>query len=507
MRFRPVLFITLLARLSSAQEPGAARGVAGITLSGVVRDSVAHMPLSGAVVQLVAADGEARSNRSAISDALGRFSLADVAAGRYTIGFLHPILDSLGVEPLLKQVIVDGRRPVRVDLATPSPVQLRAAICGPATGTESGAAIAGIVRDARNRAPAAGVTVTGEWLELTITREGVLSRIPRVTVTTGSNGWFAMCNVPGSGTVALIASRGADSTDVIELEVPSGGYLRRELYVGSARIVPIASMPNADTLAPPRRPQRTGDGRLSGQVVSAREGNPLAGAQVSIPDGPQTRTNAQGEWALEGAPDGTRMLEVRAVGYYPERRAVDIVDGAAPIRSGLLTMKAMLDTVKITASRVRNNLTGFEDRRRSAFGRYMTPEDVARRQPIVTSDLFRNVPGVRVERTERGDSYFAVRGIFADRCASAVYIDGFNMSVLSVEEIDNFVHPDEVAGIEIYAAGTAPAQFQPGLSGCGSIVIWTKQRVAPSKRMSWGRRGLMVLGLAALALAARTMFD
>ena len=302
-------------------------------------------------------------------------------------------------------------------------------------------------------------------------------------------------------------SPGADSTDIIELEVPAGGYLRRELYLGPAHIVHPEPAPNAAPLRAPLRPWRAGHGRLSGTVVTASEGRPLAGAQVRIRDGPQARVNGMGEWTLIGAPGGTRMLEVRAVGYYPERRAVDLVDGAAPILTGLTTMKAMLDTVRISASRVRNNVTGFEERRRSSFGRYVTPEDIARRQPIVTSDLFRNVPGVRVERTERGDSYFTVRGIFAERCAPAIYIDGQNMSVLSVDDIDNWIHPDEVAGIEVYAAGTAPARFQPGLSGCGSIVIWTKMRATPSRRLSWRTRALTVVGLAGLVLALSVLFD
>ena len=93
------------------------------------------------MVPLVAADRRARSNRSGLTDSLGRFTLDDVQAGRYTIGFLHPVLDSLGVEPLLRELIVDGTRPVRIDLATPSPGQLRAAICGPASGAEAGGVI------------------------------------------------------------------------------------------------------------------------------------------------------------------------------------------------------------------------------------------------------------------------------------------------------------------------------------------------------------------------------
>ena len=48
------------------------------------------------------------------------------------------------------------------------------------------------------------------------------------------------------------------------------------------------------------------------------------------------------------------------------------------------------------------------------------------------------------------------------------------MSFMDVNDINDWVHPDEVAGIEVYPEGTVPPQFQEGLSGCGSVVIWTK---------------------------------
>ena len=117
---------------------------------------------------------------------------------------------------------------------------------------------------------------------------------------------------------------------------------------------------------PPRR-VRVGDGRLTGRVVRIADGRPLAGARVGIVNGPQTTANELGEWTLLNAPAGTRMLDVRGVGYYPESRPVDVVAGAAPVRSALFTLSAMLDTVKVSASRLRfdPDQSGFEDRRRS----------------------------------------------------------------------------------------------------------------------------------------------
>jgi len=479
MWFRPLLCIALFARLADAQ----AGEQPGTTVSGVVRDSIARTPLVGAVVQLVAVDSAVRVGRSALSDSLGRFTLTDVPAGRYTLGFFHPMLDSLGLEPPTREVLVDGRQPVAADLAIPSPARLRAAICGPQSSPAPGALVMGIIRDARTGAAAGGVTVTGEWLEFSIA-PGILGRrIPRVVATTAESGWFAMCDVPGAGTIALMATRGADSTDLIEAEVPEERFLRRELYLGPGR----AAGPHA--------------GQLTGTVVTAGDGTPLAGAVVRMPSGPGTRANERGEWALADVPVGTRMLEVRAIGYYPERSVVDVMAGTAPIRTTLATLQSTLDTVRITASRLTVNMRGFEERRRSGTGRYLTAEYIADRRPFFASEILRMVPSIRVDRNGPGETAITMRGhSVADRCSPAVYMDGNYMSILSADDIDNWVTPEEIAGIEIYTGPGIPPQFNKGLAdSCGSIVIWTKPRKL-AYRSSWKIRMAKILGLAVIAL-------
>ncbi len=434
---------------------------------GMVHDSVAARPLAGAVVQLVAADTLANFGRAIVSDSTGRFSFDHVPVGRYTIGFFHPMLDSLGLEPITRAVAVTGIGAVQSDLAVPSPARLRTAICGATSGPGAGAVLVGSVHDALGRTPAPGVTVIVEWIELTFGKGGMTRRMPRRTSTTRENGWFSLCNVPGPGVMMLMATRGADSTAMIEVQVPATGFQRRELYLGPARTIAIAG----DST----RTRHVGDGRLSGVVRTTADDRPLANAQIRIVDGPQTRTNARGEWALTDAPPGTRMLEVRAVGYYPERRAVDIVDSIAPMRVALATFKSVLDTMKISATRtIDMNLVGFQERRRSSMGRFLTPSDIAVRQPFVTSEIFRSVPGLFLDRTMDAQEKVMMRGIFEDRCEPAIYINGQWMNGLSSGDLDGFIRPNDIAGIEVYRAGQVPAQFQPGLGGCGSLVFWTK---------------------------------
>ena len=447
--------------------PQDAKGSTGATVYGTVHDSIAARPLVGAIVQLVTADTLADFGRTIVSDSIGRFSFDSVPAGRYAIGFFHPMLDSLGLDPIARTVTVTGTSAVQAHLAVPSSARLRAAICGASSGSGAGAVLIGSVHDAHGRTPAVGATVIAEWIELTFGKAGMTRRVSRRTSTTREKGWFSFCNVPSPGIMMLMATRGADSTAMIDVEVSASGFQRRELYLGPSRSV--------TTAADNTRKIRVGDGLLSGIVRTTTDDRPLAGAQISIVDGPNTRSNARGEWTLTDAPSGTRLLEVRAVGYYPERRAVDIVDSIAPVRVALTTFKSVLDTMKVSATRtIDMNMLGFQERRRSGMGRFLTPREIDARQPVVTSDIFRSVPGLFLERTVDAGENVMMRGIYEDRCVPAIYIDGRWMSGLTSGDLDGFIRPNNIAGIEVYRAGQVPARFQPELSGCGSLVFWTK---------------------------------
>jgi hypothetical protein len=481
MRIRVLVCFALALRAAGAQEPGRSPG--GALVSGVVRDSIAHRPLAGAVVQLVIASGNAPNALNGVADSVGRFTIRNVPQGRHTIGFFHPMLDSLGLDAPQHQLEIGPNETVRVDLGIPSAERIRAAVCGgpPAPGRTL---IMGFVRHAAGGAQVGGAHVTARWSEISFGGGKPVQRSPQLVAISASNGWFAICNAPSNGMLILSADHERDSTDVIELEMPADGFLRRDLHVGLSQA--------GDSVAAARRLRR-GEGRVSGTVVALVDGRPLGGATVGIVDGPRTRANERGEWSLAGAPSGTRMLEIRALGYYPTRRAIDVVEGAAPVRVALPTLKSVLDTVRVTAARIADRYkSGFDERRRIGIGHYVTAEDIARRRAVSMAQVLRSISGLRLDATltqtsnlydstgalipqySTSNSKILMRGSVGDWCYPAIYVDGHMMQDLDADDVNMWLRPEEVLGIEVYPGISAPPEFQPGMSGCGSILIWRK---------------------------------
>jgi hypothetical protein len=272
--------------------------------------------------------------------------------------------------------------------------------------------------------------------------------------TTGDNGWFALCGLP-SGTVTVTARHEGDSTHALQFPLKPGDILRRDLFVATA-----------------------GRGRIGGRIVSADSTRALGGARVTIVDGPSTTADADGKWELAGVPLGTRMMEVKAIGYYPERRPVDVVADSPPMEVALTTFQAVLEAVRVSADRIANEeIAAFEQRARgSGMGRFLNADRITAQNPINTSDLFRMMPGFI------GDGSISMKSNFSDgggnfgvSCNPEVYIDGHLMRGIGASELDGLVKPEDIAGMEVYSAGSPkPMQFDSGMSGCGAVVIWQK---------------------------------
>ena len=113
-------------------------------------------------------------------------------------------------------------------------------------------------------------------------------------------------------------------------------------------------------------------------------------------------------------------------------------------------------------------------RRGAASGTFFDQRDVERFRPIDITHFLRRVPGVITSRSFDGP--VLMRNVsLSGYCEPTIFIDGMRVTGLSAQEIDSWVRPEELDGMEVYPrGGHAPAEFT-SLDGCGSIVLWTRR--------------------------------
>jgi hypothetical protein len=449
-----------------------------IALTGVTWDSLSNVPLSGAVVQLVLERDPAGSARSAIADSLGRWRIDSLLPATYVVGYFHPTLDALGLEAPSFKVQVAGDSVARLDFAVPGPAAMRAVMCGARAPGDSTGAIVGMLRDAESELPVANAAISVSWRELVIDRGGVRTVTRRVPVAARADGVFAACGVPTDTPVEIDAGAPALSTGVVEVQVPLGGMLRRDLILGDSATVTAARRAAEDTsrAAAAGEPRIPGGAELRG-VVRGPDGKPMARAQVALAGTGRTAiTTESGIFALDGLPSGTFGLDVRAIGFAPVRVAVDLLRRRpATVTVTLRERATALSSVVVLGKRSRSSrfLEEFAERkRRSAGGTFLGPAELERRNALYLTDVLRTTPGMRVTPS-RGFGYL-IRG--RGNCTPAIFLDGMPL-FNGADELDQIVRPSEVMAMEIYQAlGTMPAQYA-GLqaNGCGAIGIWTKR--------------------------------
>jgi len=439
------------------------RHLSAQTITGRVYDSLAKAPLVGATVQLLPSTPGAGAPIEAVSDSIGNYRLDGVPAGSYVLGFYHALLDSIGLEPPIKRISVTsgGRSPLRVDLGVPSAAGIIAAVCGPSQDKkEPIGVLVGHLYDATSKQGVSGGTIVAEWQRVALVDKKLDIATPQLIATTAAGGGFAFCGVPRDDDVMLTAIREGDTTGSISVHVSAAGFAIRQLYVGA-----------------------TAQGKLSGTVVDGSSRRPVTGAQVSIAGSSISETtNDQGAFRISGAPGGTQTVIVRAVGFSPERRSVEVMaDRPVIVDVQLTSLRHMLDTIRVTAKRLyASDVSGFEHRRTTGFGHFFDSADVERLHPFETTRILQAINGIRLAGT--GANLRILMGN-VNLCEPTVFVNGIGLTDFSGADLNSLVAPEDITGMEVYtSAGSAPPQYRGiaslrGGRGCGTILIWTK----------WGR--------------------
>jgi hypothetical protein len=128
-------------------------------------------------------------------------------------------------------------------------------------------------------------------------------------------------------------------------------------------------------------------------------------------------------------------------------------------------------------------LQRFYERMAAGRGSFVTREQIAARRVRRLSDVFREIPGVRVASTPDGERVvmngasprlYAADGRFQPgECPVLFYVDG----VVSLDgALPGDVLPDEVEGVEVYRRlSEVPVEFRRPGADCGVVLIWLRE--------------------------------
>ena len=490
-RPRGLLGLSLLVSLTplalAAQTPAAGSGASLATVSGVVWDSIGKAPLSGAFVEMAGAADSAGRRFAAVSDSLGRFRVDGMPAGTYAVAFNHSIVDSLGFQ-MTTRVVTLRPGPQRVDLGTPSQETIARSICGARAGADSTGLLIGHVRAAESELPIPNAWVVVRWVETMFDTKGVRQQERALSATSVPSGWFGICGVPSDVSVLARAGSGPDSSGYVPVEVPTGGLRHLNVFIGRTVRIPVEVLDTAERTAGITAMMAwRGRARLSGTVRDDR-GEPIANARVLvIGTGMETMTGTRGTFALDSLPAGTQTVDVRAIGFVPVQRMVNLAERSPTTMDLPLGERAeVLSTVRVRGTPVYSKLfapklAGFFERMRDknigiGRGTFITPQDMERRQAPNIINMLEGIPSLNVRHGDRpGDDVLLGRA----QCQMTVFLDGVRVigkrTNVREESLNTIVNPRNVVAMEVYAdAFDAPPQYQPSDQKCGVVLVWTR---------------------------------
>jgi len=254
--------------------------------------------------------------------------------------------------------------------------------------------------------------------------------------------------------------------------------------VGVAAVLIAGSTVGAQTrpTMPPPTPDSTTAGTsapLLGDVVDAL-GRPMANVEVYLAGTDfKTRTDARGFWIFPDPPRGSRVLGVRALGYAPITRAINISSRRPDtIPLALRKLPNKLSTVKVQATfdGAKYDATAMAERimqLRVSTGRLYTRDSILTRRPQSMIDLLMGIPGIIARRELQGFSVSSSRSntgtlaVAGTPCQMQFYV---NRAPVDVEFVAN-MSPLQWQSVEVYPL-TSIMSGLPAVAGtCGAVVI------------------------------------
>jgi Carboxypeptidase regulatory-like domain len=214
---------------------------------------------------------------------------------------------------------------------------------------------------------------------------------------------------------------------------------------------------------------------ISGRLIDQDSRAPVGGASIALVG---TRfgvtSDSTGQFSQRDLSAGIYVVQVHAIGYTTASWVLRVAPGDAVSRVlELERLPVQLPPVVVerrpgfAEQRVRE----FERRRAAGRGYFMTEQEIAHANPRTLGDLFRSVPGVRMQC--RGSAAGCrLRMARAPReCSPDFVVDGFPATYSTSLDMPTI----GIIGIEVYRTlSETPLDFLRPDNVCGTIVIWTR---------------------------------
>lgn len=227
-----------------------------------------------------------------------------------------------------------------------------------------------------------------------------------------------------------------------------------------------------------------GGASIGGRIVDRSTGKGLAGAQVILlSDSRLVSADSLGHYHFSGVPAGVSQFLIRALGFpalsiIVEFTAGQRVDRTIHLDSTITRREAQtLPGLSVTAAArgINRRMAGFDRRRQTGRGQYLTEDDIVKSGAYTVSDAIRGLRGVNYE-CGGGRGCFIRMARAPLRCAPEYFVDD-----QVVNDFGPLTPIRDVIGIEVYTGPSdVPGEYGGRNAGCGVIVLWT--RTGPSRR-------------------------
>jgi hypothetical protein len=203
---------------------------------------------------------------------------------------------------------------------------------------------------------------------------------------------------------------------------------------------------------------------------------------IAYPGNHRTRSDSAGAFSITGLDPDQYTVRARKLGYAPTEFRVSLgKDGHVAIKLSLDHSAPMLDTLHVIAGRPcpLYSLDGFVCRKRAGGGLFLDYTDIDDKAVHYTADLFRDVPGFRVDvrSTRQGpirvpvasNGFGCITQLVDGHLATGAYVIPSVAGDLVAMEI--YARPDSVP--TQYQRFTWPQGNVARTGRCAVVIYWT----------------------------------